>query len=132
MTAPDSSAALGPLMQIALSTHDVPRMTAFYRDQLGLTHLFDAGPKLSFFDLGSVRLMITEPSSPELDHPPSPLYFRVTDIIAAHNQLLANGVVEERPPALTAKMPDHELWTSFLRDCDQNLFALMSEKSTQP
>lgn len=122
------TAAPGPLMQIAITSKNVPALAAFYRDVVGLRHLFDAGPNLSFFDLGGVRLMISVPSSPELDHAPSLLYYRVTDIESVHAALKARGVREERPPGLTARMPDHELWTSFFRDSDNNLFALMCEK----
>ena len=122
------AAAHGPLMQIAITSKNVPALAAFYRDVVGLKHLFDAGPNLSFFDLGGVRLMISVPSSPELDHAPSLLYYRVTDIEAVHVALKARGAREERPPGLTARMPDHELWTSFFRDSDNNLFALMCEK----
>lgn len=116
------------LLQIAITTKNVGALAAFYRDVVGLGHLFDAGPSLSFFDLGGVRLMISEPSSPELDHAPSLLYYRVTDIAAAHAALKARGAREERPPGLTARMPDHELWTSFFRDPDGHLFALMCEQ----
>jgi len=116
------------LLQIALTTSNVPRLAAFYRDVVGLKHLFDAGPNLAFFDAGGVRLMLTLPSSPELDHAPSLLYHRVADIEASHAALKARGALEERPPALTARMPDHELWASFFRDPDGHLFALMCEK----
>ena len=124
--------APGPLMQVAITTKNVPALAAFYRDVVGLKHLFDAGPNLAFFDLGGVRLMISVPSSPELDHAPSVFYYRVGDIGAVHAALKARGAREERPPGLTAKMPDHELWTSFFRDLDHNLFALMCEKPLQP
>ena len=116
------------LGQIAITTKNVPALEGFYRDVVGLKHLFDAGPQLAFFDLGGVRLMISLPSSPELDHPPSLLYYRVDDIGAMHARLKARGAREERPPGLTARLPDHELWISFFRDIDNNLFALMSEK----
>ena len=43
-------------MQIAITTKNVAALAAFYRDVVGLKHLFDAGPNLSFFDLGGVRL----------------------------------------------------------------------------
>lgn len=93
-----------------------------------MKHLFDAGPNLAFFDIGGVRLMISVPSSPELDHAASLFYYRDADIATTHAALKARGAREERPPGLTAKMPDHELWTSFFRDPDNNLFALMCEK----
>lgn len=116
------------LRQVAITTKNVAALTAYYRDVVGLTHLFDAGPNLSFLDVGGVRLMISAPSAPEVDHPPSLLYYLVADIDAAHAALKARGAKEERPPGLTAKIPDHELWTSFFRDPDGNLFALMCEK----
>ena len=120
----------GPLMQVAITSRDVPRLSRFYREVVGLTHLFDAGPGLAFFDLGGVRLMISTPSSPELDHAASILYFRVADIAAAHAALRARGAVEVRGPVLTARMPDHELWTSGFRDPDNHIFELMMEKRT--
>jgi predicted enzyme related to lactoylglutathione lyase len=116
------------IRQIALTTKNVPALAAFYRDVVGLPHLFDAGPNLAFFDVGGVWLMLTLPSSPELDHPPSLFYYLVEDIEAAHALFKARGAREEHPPGLTARMPDHELWTSFFRDPDNHLFALMSEK----
>lgn len=116
------------LLQIAITTKNVPKLAVFYREVIGLKHLFDAGPDLSFFDVNGVRLMISAPSTPELDHPASILYYRVADIDAAHAALKARGAREERAPTLTARMPDHELWTSFFRDPDNNLFALMCEK----
>ena len=45
--------------QIAVVCKDVARASAFYRDVLGLPHLFDAGPNLSFFNCGGTRLMLT-------------------------------------------------------------------------
>lgn len=114
--------------QIAVNAKDVPATAAFYRDVLGLQHLFDAGPNLSFFDCGGVRLMLTVPSAPEFDHPSSILYFRVDDIEAAHQTLVQAGAKVERPPQLTAKLPDHELWMCFFRDPSGNLLALMHEK----
>lgn len=123
-----SATPVKSIRQIALTTQNVPALAAFYRDVVGLRHLFEAGPNLSFFDVGGVRLMLTLPSSPELDHAPSLFYYLVDDIDAAHATLKARGAREERPPGLTAKMPDHELWTSFFRDPDGHLFALMCEK----
>jgi methylmalonyl-CoA/ethylmalonyl-CoA epimerase len=63
--------------QIAINAKDTERATAFYRDVLGLKLLFQAGPKLSFFDCGGVRLMITVPEEAEFNHPSSILYYKV-------------------------------------------------------
>jgi len=114
------------LGQIAINAHDIQRATAFYRDKLGLRLLFTAG-KLAFFDCGGVRLMLDVAEKPEFDHPSSILYFRVSDIIAAQRQLLANDVRFEDEPHVIARMPDHDLWMTFFRDSEDNLLALMSE-----
>jgi methylmalonyl-CoA/ethylmalonyl-CoA epimerase len=114
--------------QIALNAKNIPAATAFYRDILGLKHLFSVGEQMSFFDCGGVRLMLSQPSSPELDHPSSILYLVVDDIGAAHAALVAQGVPVERAPALVAKMPDHELWLCPFRDPEGNILELMCEK----
>jgi methylmalonyl-CoA/ethylmalonyl-CoA epimerase len=114
------------LGQIAISTKDVPRAVAFYRDALGLDFLFEAGP-LAFLMCGDVRIMLSPPESPELDRRSSVLYFRVDDIDAARAELVERGVPFDDEPHLIARMPDHELWMTFFRDPDGNLHGLMSE-----
>lgn len=114
--------------QIALNAKNIPVATAFYRDVLGLKHLFSVGERMAFFDCDGVRLMLSQPSTPALDHPSSILYFLVADIDAAHAGLGAHGVKVEHPPALAAKMPDHELWLCPFRDPDGNILELMCEK----
>ena len=72
---------LGPIGQIARAVKDLAEAERFYRDVLGLPHLFTAG-KLAFFDCGGVRLMLEDRSIvdvPDL-HNDSVLYFRVPDI----------------------------------------------------
>ena len=118
--------ALARIPQIAINAHDVDRATAFYRDVLGLPHLFRAG-QLSFFDCGGVRLMLDKPEKPEFDHPSSILYFQVGDIRAAHQRLKHAGAKFEDEPHVIAQMPSHDLWMSFFRDSEGNLLALMSE-----
>jgi methylmalonyl-CoA/ethylmalonyl-CoA epimerase len=114
--------------QIAINVHDIDRARAFYRDTLGLPHLFDAGPKLCFFGCGAVRLMLGLPDKPEFDHPSSVLYFKVDGIESVHARLSAKGALFEGPPHLVAPMPDHDLWMAFFRDSEGNLLALMDEK----
>jgi methylmalonyl-CoA/ethylmalonyl-CoA epimerase len=112
--------------QIAINAKDVERATAFYRDVLGLKLLFQAGPNLSFFDCGGVRLMITVAEA-EFDHPASILYYKVDDIRAAYEAIKSRGAEFRDEPHLIAKMPDHELWITSLKDSEGNTLALMSE-----
>lgn len=119
--------SLNQIGQIALNVRDLPRAVNFYRDVLGMRHLFDAEPKMSFFDCGGVRLMLSVAEKSEFDHPASILYYKVEDIGAVHQELLAKGVHFEDAPHLVARLPAHDLWLGFARDSEGNLFALMSE-----
>ena len=119
--------SLSQIGQIAVTAHDVPRAVTFYRDVLGLRFLFQPGESLAFFDAGGVRLMLTLPSTPELDHPSSILYFKVLDIEAAHAALAGHGVEILSPPRLVARLPDHDLWMFGFKDSEGNTLQLMSE-----
>lgn len=127
-----ASAAFGlsQIGQIALNVHDLERAIAFYRDKLGMKHLFTV-PKMAFFECGGIRLMLGLPEKPEFDHPSSILYFKVDDIQIAFRTLSSRGVSFEGDPHLVAKMPTHDLWMAFFRDSENNLFALMSEEATK-
>ena len=125
MSVPDNT-VLSRIGQIAINVRDVDRATAFYRDVLGLRHLFRAS-RLSFFDCGGVRLMLDKAEKPEFDHPSSILYFQVADIQATHQRLKSAGAQFEDEPHLLASMPLHDLWMTFFRDTEGNLLALMSE-----
>lgn len=114
--------------QIAVVCKDVARASAFYRDVLGLPHLFDAGPKLSFFNAGGTRLMLTTAERPQDDHLSSILYYFVENIEGVQNELESKGVHFTNTPHMIAKMPDHELWLSEFRDSEGNALALMEEK----
>lgn len=114
---------LGKIQQIALVQHDVDRAVPFYRDGLGLTLQF-AMAGMAFFDAGGVRLMLTKPSSPEVDHKNSILYFEVADCQAAYEALQARGVPFDGEPHLVGKTATHELWMAFCRDPEGNLIAI--------
>lgn len=119
---------LSSICQIAVTVSNVDVALRFYRDILGLTFLFSAGPDLAFLDADGLRLMLSTPQGAGAVGHNSILYFKVADIVASHATLVARGATDERAPALAAKMPDHELWTGFLRDPDGNLVGLMEEK----
>ena len=122
-----ASPGLAQIGQIALAMKDLPRAVAFYRDVLGLPFLFEAPPKLAFFDCAGVRLMLTEPEKAEFDHPASIIYYRVMNMQETVAVLKSRGAVFESEPHLIAKMPNHDLWMAFLRDPERNLIGLMSE-----
>jgi methylmalonyl-CoA/ethylmalonyl-CoA epimerase len=112
--------------QIAIVCKDVARARDFYRDALGVTHLFDAGPTLSFFQCGTTRLMLSRAEGEATGT--SVLYFFVADIEGAKRDLVAKGVKFVGEPHMIAKMPDHELWLAEFRDSENNMMALMEER----
>lgn len=120
------SLGLSQIGQIAVTAHDLDRAVAFYRDTLGMRFLFQA-PGLAFFDCAGVRLMLSAPERPELDHPGSIIYYKVADLPTFYNALRERGVVFDDLPHLIAKLPDHELWMAFFKDSEGNLLGLMSE-----
>jgi len=121
------STVITRLGQVAIPATDLARAIAFYRDVLGLRLLFEAPPKLAFFDCGGVRLMISEPEGGTAFQPGSILYYVVDDLKGTHEALAARGVQFLHGPQLVARMPDHELWMAFLRDSEGNTVGLMSE-----
>src|SRR5947207_3086228 len=119
---------LSEIRQIAITVSDVAVALPFYRDALGLAFLFSPAPNLAFLAAGGVRIMLSTPQGAGTVSHNSNLYFKVTDVSAAHAAIVARGARNERAPQITATLPDHELWTAFVRDPDRNLVGLMEEK----
>ena len=120
--------SLDQIGQISVNVHDLDRATAFYKEKLRLKHLFSVPPKMAFFDCSGIRLMLSTPERPDLDHPSSILYFKVRDIEQAHQALVSRGVPFETEPMLVAPMATHDLWLAEFRDSENNVLALMCEK----
>jgi methylmalonyl-CoA/ethylmalonyl-CoA epimerase len=127
-SAPTPTFSLSQIGQIAIVVKDVERATAFYRDVLGMRFLFEY-PGLAFFDCDGIRIMLSRAEKKEFDHPSSILYFRVSDIQSAYQTLRGRKVEFEDEPHIVARMADHDLWMTFFRDPDDNVFALMDEKA---
>ena len=72
--------------------------------------------------------MLAIPERPDLDHPTSILYFKVSEIDSAHKVLESRGVHFETKPMLVAPMATHDLWLAEFRDSENNVLALMCEK----
>src|SRR4029450_6454304 len=101
-----SALGLSAIGQIAMNATDIPRAVTFYRDVLGMRLMFEAPPKMAFFDCAGVRLMLSLPEEKAFDHPGSVLYFRVDDIEQAYAQFTERGVNFLDKPHLIARMPD--------------------------
>lgn len=128
MTTPPVS--LSSIGQIAINVHDLDRATAFYRDTLGISHLFTAGG-MAFLDCDGVRLMLGVAEKPEFDHPSSILYFNVEDARTVYESL-KEGVEFRSEPLVVHRTETYELWMAFFHDTEGNTLALMSEIAVQP
>jgi catechol 2,3-dioxygenase-like lactoylglutathione lyase family enzyme len=116
------------IRQIALTVSDVEKALAFYREILGLEFLFAPSAELAFVQAGDIRIMLSTPQGAGAVGANSILYFSVEDIESTFEALVAKGAEGERPPALAAQMPDHQLWIGFIKDPDGNLVGLLEEK----
>ncbi|KFL32154.1 hypothetical protein JP75_04080 [Devosia riboflavina] len=111
--------------QVSRQVRDIEASTAWYRDVLGLKHLYQFGA-LSFFDCGGMRLYLQESAEAG---PESVLYFRVVDIHAAHEVLAARGVEFMQVPHLIHRHEDGmEEWMGFFGDLEGRPLALMAQK----
>jgi DNA-binding CsgD family transcriptional regulator/catechol 2,3-dioxygenase-like lactoylglutathione lyase family enzyme len=121
-----SELKLGPIGQIARSVSDTAASEEWYRDVLGLPHLYTFG-KLAFFDLGGTRLMLSQEGGATKE---SLLYLRVSDIGAAHAALSARGAKFTHAPHMVHRHADGtEEWMAFFEDPDARPLALMSRRA---
>ncbi|MEO0422982.1 MAG: LuxR C-terminal-related transcriptional regulator [Pseudomonadota bacterium] len=110
--------------QVSRTVSDVEQAEAWYRDVVGLDHLFTYG-KLAFFACGGTRLMLMESEEGPGDE--SLLYLRVPDITAAHATLCEAGVVFVNAPHMVHRHEDGtEEWMAFFNDPDDRPLALMA------
>ena len=115
---------LGPITQVSLLVRDIERAVGFYRDQLGLTHLFTAGD-LAFFDLGGVRLYLHAVAEEDW-RPSSVIYLAVEDIHRAYQLLQHRGVDGSGAPHVVHTHPDGtQEWMAFFADGEGNTLALL-------
>jgi DNA-binding CsgD family transcriptional regulator/catechol 2,3-dioxygenase-like lactoylglutathione lyase family enzyme len=113
------------LGQVARTTRSTAAARAWYRDVLGLPELYTFG-NLSFFDLGGIRLMLTEEEGGGGSE--SLLYLRVPDIHAARAQMEARGVRFTHAPHLIHRHEDGtEEWMAFFEDNEGRPLALMTQ-----
>ena len=121
--------SLSRIKQIALPVNSVEKAKSFYKDVLGLRHLFDAPPALSFFDCGGVRLMLAGPEAQgkDGDTQHAVLFYDVSDIKTAYAQINAAGAPSLAEPHIIARMNGREVWIAELGDGQGNCVSLMSE-----
>ena len=113
------------LAQIARTTQRFEESHAWYRDTLGLPELYSFG-NLAFFDLGGVRLMLTEEEGGLVSE--SILYLRVPDIHASKSELEERGIRFINAPHLIHRHEDGtEEWMAAFEDNEGRALQLMTQ-----
>lgn len=117
--------ALGEIGQISRTVGDIHRAEEWYREVLGLRHLYTFGI-MAFFDCAGTRLLLSQqPSAPATE---SLLYFRVPDIAQAHARMSAQGVEFTNAPHMIHRHADGtEEWMAFFKDPDGRPLAIMAQ-----
>ena len=121
------STGLGPIGQISRQVRDLDVAVTWYRDVLGLTHLFTFGT-LAFFDCHGIRLFLSADDKEKGEPGDSILYFRTDDIEAACRRLEERGVIFRGAPHLIHRHESGvEEWMAFFEDLDGKILALMCQ-----
>ena len=116
------------ILQIHVSVSDVERSTAFYRDVLGLRHLFTVpGQGMAFFDAGGVRLYLAVPEDERFRSRPV-VYYTVPDVEAAYAAVTGRGASSLSRPHLVYEDDDGELWMAFVSDPDGTPVGLCEQR----
>jgi DNA-binding CsgD family transcriptional regulator/catechol 2,3-dioxygenase-like lactoylglutathione lyase family enzyme len=117
---------LGPIGQISRQVSDIPKAVEWYKNVLGLRHLYTYGD-LAFFDCGGMRLFLTSRKD-EDSAGQSILYFSTSNISPAYEQLVSRGVIFHGAPHMVHRHDTGvEEWMAFFEDPDGQLLALMTQ-----
>jgi predicted enzyme related to lactoylglutathione lyase len=114
--------------QLHVSVSDLEESVRFYRDVLGLTHLFTVpGQPMAFFDAGGVRLYLGVPEDERFRSRPV-VYYRVADVDDALAAVTGRGARQISGSHLVHRDGDSELWMAFVADPDDTPVGLMEER----
>jgi DNA-binding CsgD family transcriptional regulator/catechol 2,3-dioxygenase-like lactoylglutathione lyase family enzyme len=115
---------LGAIAQIARTVQDIKQSEEWYKNVLGLPHLFTFG-KFAFFDCGGTRLMLSQDSGVA---PESIIYLRTSDIGQSHESLKSRGVEFINAPHMIHKHADGtEEWLSMFKDPEGRPLGLIAQ-----
>src|SRR5438477_9917051 len=117
-----ASLSLSRIKQIALPVKSVEKAKSFYQEVLGMQHLFDAPPALSFFDCGGVRLMLAGPEAQgkDGDKQHAVLFYDVADIKSTYAQIKAAGAPSLYETHIIARMISRVVYIGELWDYQSN------------
>ncbi|MGJ8663979.1 MAG: LuxR C-terminal-related transcriptional regulator [Marinicella sp.] len=115
--------------QISRTVENIEQSELWYREKLGLKHLYTFG-KLAFFDLDGVRLFLSEPEETKESaaFSESIIYFKTNDIKHSHQELLERGIEFSHAPHKVHTHDDGtEEWMAFFTDLEGRPLGLMGQ-----
>ena len=123
------SLTLGTISQLSRTVRNIQDAQRWYGEVLGLKHLYTFG-NLAFFDCGGIRLFLSETETTGAE---SIIYFSVSDIRAAHVELIARGVEFLGAPHMIHRHPDGtEEWLAAFNDNEGRPLAILSQVRKSP
>jgi DNA-binding CsgD family transcriptional regulator/predicted enzyme related to lactoylglutathione lyase len=124
----DNQLAIVSVGQISRNVNDIEQSVVWYRDVLGLTHLYTYG-QLAFFDIDGVRLFLSKAEdSKEPTKTDSIIYFQTNDIKHSHQKLMASGIEFSHAPHKVHTHEDgSEEWMAFFNDPEGRPLGLMGQ-----
>ncbi len=118
------------ILQIHVSCTDLDRSVEFYRDVLGLRHLFTVqGQPMAFFDAGGVRTYLAIPENEKFRSRPV-IYYGVADLDDAYETVVGRGALGFAGPQLVHidETAGTELWMAFVEDPDVTPIGMTQER----
>lgn len=123
------SSGIAGIGQLHISVSDFEESVRFYRDVLGLEHLFTVpGQPMAFFDAGGVRLYLGVPEDERYRSRPV-VYYRVADVDEAFAGVTGRGAERLSSPHVVHRDKGTELWMAFVTDPDGTPVGLMEERA---
>ena len=120
-----STTTLGRVAPISRNVRDIAQAEIWFREVLGLAHLYTFGP-LAFFDCAGTRLMLTQYGGPSATE--SIVYLAVDDIVRTRDELLARGVeFIDAPHTIRRHADGTEEWLAIFNHPEQRPLGLISQ-----
>ena len=112
------------IVQVALSSADPKKLSAWYRDTLGIPSIFEASG-MTFFQTGAMRFMIGPAQKDQPIGGDAILYFEPTDWKATNAALEAKGVAFLGDATPVQQAPGRELMVRAFKDPEGHRLALL-------
>ena len=114
--------------QLSITVSDLDASVRWYRDVLGLPHLFTVeGQPMAFFQAGDVRLYLGVTEDERFRSRPV-VYYSVDDLDVAYDEVTGRGASSMSRPHVVHRDGGTELWMAFVSDPGDNPVGLMSER----